>query len=121
MPTTPTCTSARKASRSARVMRVSAIPVRTSGVEYDHAARRRALAHLVEGVIHLVELEARRDHLVALQLTREIEVDVARHVHAEAVVAHHRADDLLGADHDVEARQLDHLPPGEGPDPPAGA
>ena len=37
--------------------------------------------------------QARRDHLVELQPAVEVEVDVARHVDAEAIRAHHRADD----------------------------
>src|SRR5262245_10369159 len=55
--------------------------------------------------VHVLERQAQRDHLVEPQAAVEIEIDVARHVDAEAVPAHHRAEDLLLVDHDVEHRQ----------------
>ena len=70
-----------------------------SRIKARHILNRRnhnlALAHLVEGLVHLVQLDPRRDHLVEEQPSVEVEVDVLGHVEAEAVRAHVGARDLL--------------------------
>src|SRR5438552_4158723 len=76
-------------------------------LEDDHAARRRPLPQRLEGVVHTLERQAGRDHLVEAEETPPVELEVAGHVGAEAVRAHHAAEDRLLAEHEVRARQLD--------------
>ena len=59
-------------------------------VEDDDAARHRARLHLVEGLVDLLDTDPLADHVVELELAREVEVDIARHVDAEVVRAHVR-------------------------------
>src|SRR6185503_17331045 len=47
------------------------------------------------------------DHLVELERAGQVQVDVARHVEAEAVRSHHAAEYRLFAQDDVGAGQLD--------------
>src|SRR6266403_5715500 len=76
-------------------------------LEDDHAPRRRPPPQRLEGIVHALERQAGRDHLVEAEETPPVELDVAGHVRAEAVRAHHAPEDRLLAEHDVRARQLD--------------
>src|SRR6266567_8862520 len=88
-------------------MKEAAHAIRAADLEDDHAARRRPLPQGLEGIVHTLERQAGRDHLVEAEETPPVELEVARHVDAEAVRAHHAAEDRLLAEHEVRARQLD--------------
>src|SRR5438046_9970541 len=75
-------------------------------LEDDHAARRGPLPQRLEGIVHALERQAGRDHLVEAEETPPVELEVARHVDAEAVRAHPAAEDRLLAEREVRARQL---------------
>src|SRR5690349_15641229 len=82
---------------------------RYPSIKHDDAAGNFAAAHGLEALVDVVEGDAARDELVKLQAATEIEVDVARHVDAEAVGPHVGALDLLFVQ-EFGAGELDPLP-----------
>ena len=62
-------------------------------LEHDHTPRRRPPPQRLEGIVHALERQAGRDHLVEAEQTPPIELDLAGHVRAEAVRAHQAAED----------------------------
>src|SRR5436309_6953831 len=68
---------------------------RNRSVEAQHRTRHFAGLHRAERLVHVFETAFLRDHLVELQPALQIKVEIARHVHAEAVRAHHAALQLL--------------------------
>src|SRR5690606_27230120 len=77
-----------------------------SGVEHDHRAGEFAALQFVEGFVHLLKLDAARDHLVELQLAGHVEIHEAGHIHREAVRTHNRALNALFAE-EVRAVKFD--------------
>src|SRR3990172_5746970 len=63
-------------------------------VEHQDGARDLARLHGAEGLVHVLQAAAHRDHLVQLQAPLVVELDVARDVHLEPVGAHAAALDL---------------------------
>jgi hypothetical protein len=57
-----------------------------------------ASLHRIEGVVHVLELAGARDQLVELEAALPVQLDVGRHVEAEAIGAHPATDQLLLAD-----------------------
>src|SRR5262245_43161602 len=84
-------TAARAGHRARDARAVAAVEL----VEHQHGASELARLHRAERLVHVLELAATADHLVELQPSLAVELDVARHVHLEAVAAHAAALDLL--------------------------
>src|SRR5438874_3934169 len=89
-------------------------------VEHQDRAGDLASLHRAEGVVDVLELAAAGDHLVELQSALAVELDVAGHVHLEAVGAHAAALNLLLAQ-EHRAVQLDLLPDRDHADDGGGA
>src|SRR5262245_21710637 len=70
-------------------------PLSPAWLEHDDGAGDLARLHGAEELVHVLELAAAGDHLVQLDATLAVPLDVARHVHLEAVRAHAAALDLL--------------------------
>src|SRR5439155_6629207 len=64
-------------------------------VEHQHRARDLARLHRAERLVDVLEPAAATHHLVQLQPSLPVEVDVARHVDLEAIAAHAAALDLF--------------------------
>src|SRR5439155_22132282 len=87
-------------------------PSGKSLLEHQHRARDLARLHRPEGVVHILEAAASRDHLVEAKQAPLVEVDVPGHVDLEAVRAHAAAlDALFPAKH--AALELDLLADGD--------
>src|SRR6266540_745426 len=84
---------------------------RVRRLEHHDGAGHLASLHGAEELVHVLELAAAGDHLVQLEAALPVQLDVARHVHLEAVGAHAAALDLLFAE-EHGAVELDLLPDG---------
>jgi hypothetical protein len=62
-----------------------------SGVEHDDAPHHLGPREAVEGVVHLVQLDVRRDEFVELEPALLVELDEVRDVEAEPGRPHHAA------------------------------
>src|SRR5580700_8783047 len=63
-------------------------PFFSESVEHQDRARDLASFHRAEGVVDVFEFAALADHVVEVEAALQIEIDVLRHVDAEAVRAH---------------------------------
>src|SRR5215467_13101116 len=89
-------------------------------LEHHDGAGDLAGLHGPEELVDVLELAAAGDHLVELEASLPIQLDVTRHVHLEAVGSHAAAlDPLLAEEHG--AVELDLLPHGDHADDRRGA
>src|SRR5262249_27044753 len=97
------------------VLAMTALPwplalAKPASVEHEDGADDFAGFHGAEGFVDVIQAAAARDHLIETQAALHVEIDVARHVDAEAVGAHHAALEFAAEEH--APIQLQHLADG---------